>query len=476
MVATNSRQLVLIGTLGQLPVQFSFDSTSFTFRDSSKTSPDVHVPLSHVLSVDVSGSVVDAHVLVRNRGHLDVVNISGNFQEDDSEASSAAKDWVQGVMTAAYSGVKECRRLLVVVNPHGGRGKAISIFNHEVEPILKAARCRYKAVYTEYGGHAEEIASQISLDDYDAVVTVSGDGTVHELINGFAQHREPMKAFRMPIAPIPAGSGNAASLNLLGVEDGANVTAATLNAIKGRPMAVDVLSILQSGKRSFSFLSQCVGLMADIDLGTEHLRWMGSSRFTYGFLRGVLTRKAYQFSISVKTVMSEKEKMAEALQEYNSSAPHYDVPPVEEGDATALPPLQYVDKQDGWTTFEGPILHMYAGKGPFVSSDLMQFPVAMPNDGVVDIVIQGMISRVDMLKSYDGAETGALYWQDKAQYFKASAYRLRPLQEDGNLSIDGERLPFKEYYAEVHRGLATMLSMSGRYPVDFTLERPPGSA
>jgi hypothetical protein len=26
--------------------------------------------------------------------------------------------------------------------------------------------------------------------------------------------------------------------------------------------------------------------MADIDLGTEHLRWMGSSRFTYGFLRG----------------------------------------------------------------------------------------------------------------------------------------------------------------------------------------------
>jgi sphingosine kinase len=51
-------------------------------------------------------------------------------------------------------------------------------------------------------------------------------------------------------------------------------------------MAVDVLSILQSGKRSFSFLSQCVGLMADVDLGTEHLRWMGSSRFVYGVLRG----------------------------------------------------------------------------------------------------------------------------------------------------------------------------------------------
>lgn len=51
-------------------------------------------------------------------------------------------------------------------------------------------------------------------------------------------------------------------------------------------MAFDLLSILQNDKRTFSFFSQCVGLMADLDLGTEHLRWMGSARFVYGFLRG----------------------------------------------------------------------------------------------------------------------------------------------------------------------------------------------
>ena len=82
----------------------------------------------------------------------------------------------------------------------------------------------------------------------------------------------------------------------------------------------------------------------------------------------VLTLKAYRFSISFKTDMSEKGKMVKALREYTSSAPHYDVPPnEEEGDATGLPPLQYIDEQDGWITFEGPILFMYAGKGPFVS-------------------------------------------------------------------------------------------------------------
>jgi sphingosine kinase len=71
---------------------------------------------------------------------------------------------------------------------------------------------------TEYSGHAVKIASDISLDEIDAVVPVSGDGILHELINGFAQHKEPLKALRIPIAPIPAGSGNGISLNLLGIK------------------------------------------------------------------------------------------------------------------------------------------------------------------------------------------------------------------------------------------------------------------
>lgn len=68
-------------------------------------SSHVHVPLTHVLSVDMSGSTVDAHVLVRNRHRLELVNVSGSFQGDNTEASSSAKDWVQDVMTAAYSGL-----------------------------------------------------------------------------------------------------------------------------------------------------------------------------------------------------------------------------------------------------------------------------------------------------------------------------------------------------------------------------------
>lgn len=54
--------------------------------------------------------------------------------------------------------------------------------------------------------------------NYDAIVTVSGDGLIHEVMNGFAYHKDPRRAFAIPIAPIPTGSGNALSLNLLGFE------------------------------------------------------------------------------------------------------------------------------------------------------------------------------------------------------------------------------------------------------------------
>ena len=51
-------------------------------------------------------------------------------------------------------------------------------------------------------------------------------------------------------------------------------------------MNIDLFSFTQHGKRHLSFFSQSLGLMADLDLDTEHLRWMGDTRFVYGFIRG----------------------------------------------------------------------------------------------------------------------------------------------------------------------------------------------
>ena len=51
-------------------------------------------------------------------------------------------------------------------------------------------------------------------------------------------------------------------------------------------MKQNVYSIRQGNRQYLSFLSTAAGLMADLDLGTEHLRWMGDSRFVMGYLQG----------------------------------------------------------------------------------------------------------------------------------------------------------------------------------------------
>lgn len=42
-------------------------------------------------------------------------------------------------------------------------------------------------------------------------------------------------------------------------------------------MNIDVCSVTQNDKRVLSYLSQAIGLMAELDLGTEHLRFMGDA-------------------------------------------------------------------------------------------------------------------------------------------------------------------------------------------------------
>lgn len=47
-------------------------------------------------------------------------------------------------------------------------------------------------------------------------------------------------------------------------------------------------------------------------------------------------------------------------------------------------------------------------------------------------------------------------------YRKILGYRIIPKnQADGYISIDGERVPFQPFQAEVHKGLGTVLSKSG---------------
>ena len=64
-------------------------------------------------------------------------------------------------------------------------------------------------VYTEYAGHATELAFQYARMGFDAVVAVGGDGTVNEVAQGLVKGTQPASFGRQTaLGIIPMGSGN----------------------------------------------------------------------------------------------------------------------------------------------------------------------------------------------------------------------------------------------------------------------------
>ena len=87
--------------------------------------------------------------------------------------------------------------ILFIVNPISGHGDKTAVVSR-----LKKKDCR--VVYTEYAGHAEQLAREA---EEDIVVAVGGDGTVNEVARGLIGTGKTLGI-------IPRGSGDGLALHL----------------------------------------------------------------------------------------------------------------------------------------------------------------------------------------------------------------------------------------------------------------------
>ena len=109
-----------------------------------------------------------------------------------------------------------------------------------------------------------------------------------------------------------------------------------------------------------------------------------------------------------------------------------------------------------------------------MAPDANFFPASCINDGYMDLILMnadlslpGWVSVTIAVGNGKAADTPLL------SYRKISGFRVVPKnQADGYISVDGERVPFEPLQAEVHRGLATVISKRGRYEAPGPGEPP----
>ncbi|KAF2447460.1 sphingoid long chain base kinase-like protein [Karstenula rhodostoma CBS 690.94] len=425
------------------------------------------IPFYNVLWAKTAedGEVIIHHAHVVSKQVVRPQIISYKLEKSDNDLAAA---WVERLLEKAYGASQRQKRIKVLINPFGGQGKASQMYHKQIAPIFAAARCELDVESTTHNGHGIEIAQNLDIEKFDVVACCSGDGIPHEVWNGFGKREDARRALvKVAVAQLPCGSGNALCLNSNGTD---SPSLAALAVVKGLRTPLGLASVTQGDRRMLSFLSQSAGIVAETDLATEHLRWMGSARFTYGFLVRLLKKAVYPADIAIKVEYDNKEAVRAAYraEAANPTRTHDERTLPAPGQACAIPPLKYGTINDplpdGWELVPHDQLgNFYAGNLAYMSPDANFFPAALPDDGCLDLIrIKGTLPRTKSIATLLAIEQHTFFDLPHVDYQKISAYRIIPKnQKEGYISVDGERIPFQPFQVEMHKELGTVLSKNG---------------
>lgn len=194
-------------------------------------------------------------------------------------------------------------RLLVFINPFGGKKKGRKIFHSLVAPLFELAGISSHVIVTEHANQARDHLLKKDLTGFDGVVCVGGDGMFSEILHGLIGRTQQeaglcendpavtLQPCPLHIGIIPAGSTDCVCYTTVGVID--PVTSA-LHIIIGDSQPLDVCSVHQASalvRYSVSMLGY--GFYGDVLAESEKRRWMGPLRYDYSGTMVYLSNRSY---------------------------------------------------------------------------------------------------------------------------------------------------------------------------------------
>lgn len=104
---------------------------------------------------------------------------------------------------------KDTRKVLILLNPKSGSGKARETFQQRVAPIFVEAEIPFDLQVTKHANYAREFVRNKDVFMWRYIVVVGGDGIYYEVVNGLFERPDWDRAIdEIGIGIIPCGSGN----------------------------------------------------------------------------------------------------------------------------------------------------------------------------------------------------------------------------------------------------------------------------
>ena len=212
--------------------------------------------------------------------------------------------------------------VLLVYNPFAGSGKSKKVLL-DVEEILHKKGIQYDLLQTHARGDAIRMVFESDLSKYDGLISSGGDGTFHEVLNGYFLNKGNKKP---PIGIIPNGTGNAFAreLGLNGFE-----FEKAIAIIKEKKTKKIDIGYCETQNEAFYFHNMLgFGMVTDINLATNKYKKLGTASYTLATLEKIFFLKTYPLEIILdgKTIKQENLFVEIANTKYTGAdflvAPH----------------------------------------------------------------------------------------------------------------------------------------------------------
>ena len=249
-----------------------------------------------------------------------------------------------------------------------------------IKSVLERAGKEYEVLYTEYKGHATELAEKITSDGEDnVIIAAGGDGTLHEILNGFKDFS------KNNLGLVPFGTGN-------DFAEGAgvplNVKEATEIIAFRAPQYIDFIE-LSSGLRSLN----AVGMGIDVDVLQRAYasKFKGRTKYLRAFVKSLFKFQSCNFTVEYEDEVERHFGMIAAL-----------------------------------------------GNGKQIGGGIKLFPDAKIDDGYMDLFIVDFISRPKMFKAFLKLMRGKVNSVKEAKAVRVKSAKFIADSEDYFIQAEGE--------------------------------------
>ena len=181
----------------------------------------------------------------------------------------------------------------IIANPTSGN-RNFSKQWEEIQQLLNNKKIDFSFAFTQFSKHEIELVDKAIQDGFRNIISVGGDGTLHNVVNGIMLQRY-VKTSDITIAVIPQGTGN----DWIKTYNIPNNVEKAIEIIYNKKIILQDIGVLETEDKTISYFNNVAGLGYDgyIVNKLKTLKRFGSIAYLLSGLAGLLFYKKSNFKI-----------------------------------------------------------------------------------------------------------------------------------------------------------------------------------